>query len=120
MEPPKGAESFPTLYARAREHWCDAMVEKALAKSMDGSGDRIPTEYGDKPDTARVQRDRLIVDTVKWMASKIYRRQYGEDGLFAGLAAAAGSGAGVKITIETVGSPAIEPRTVDGKAEEVG
>jgi len=105
MQPPRGAESFPGRFARAKELGCDSLVEESLEIARDGSRDTIETEHGTKTDWEVVGRSKLICEQIRWIASKVYRRQYGEDGLFAGLAA---SGAKVSVTIETVGAPAVE------------
>jgi 5-carboxymethyl-2-hydroxymuconate isomerase len=56
-------EQFRNQYARAKEEAADAFVEELIDIS-DGSGD--------------VQRDKLKVDTRKWIASKLKPKKYGE------------------------------------------
>lgn len=56
---------FAAIYARARELQADAFADKLLQRA------RLST-----PETW--QRDRLEVDTMKWLASKIFPKRYGE------------------------------------------
>lgn len=84
-----------TLYARAREDQAHALAEQAveIANGADEEGaarvaEMVEAVHGaeeeDKAQVLRaltreaVQRDKLRVDTRKWMASKIAPRMYGE------------------------------------------
>lgn len=118
VRPPKGGERFPGDFARARELGIDSLVDEALHLARDGSRDYIVDEEG-KPrvDHEHIARTKLICEQIRWTASKIYRRQYGDDGLFAQLAAGVGVGAKVSVTIETVGAPAVEPPTYTAEPE---
>lgn len=62
--------AFAARYAQAREaladHWADEIIEIADDQSRDELG------------TAAVQRDRLRVDTRKWIMAKIVPRKYSE------------------------------------------
>ena len=60
-------EPFRFAYARAREDQAHALAEEAIA---------IADSEADTPEA--VQRDRLRVDTRKWLASKIAPRLYSE------------------------------------------
>jgi len=62
--------SFRARYAYSREAGLDAMAEEALAIADDTSGDPA--------------RDRLRVDTRKWLLSKMAPRRYGERVTLAG------------------------------------
>ncbi len=55
---------FSEEYARAREMQADAMADEALATARKGSGNPIA--------------DRLLVDTLKWAASKLKPRTYSD------------------------------------------
>lgn len=91
-------EEFGRLYARAREEQGHAWAEKALSvaegadaltqareQAIEDYADEL-VERGDPTAAAKVraleanliQRDRLRVDTLKWMASKVAPRSYGE------------------------------------------
>jgi len=61
---PKG---FAPRYARARDMGVDAMVDEAMAIA-----------HRDSSDAGQVARDRLIVDTVKWYASKVAVNRWGD------------------------------------------
>lgn len=86
---------FATLYARAREEQSHAIAEQAIEIAHGSDADneaRVAqmveavhgAEEADKMKVLNallresVQRDRLRVDTLKWMASKIAPRLYGE------------------------------------------
>jgi hypothetical protein len=62
--------AFAARYAQAREaladHWADEIIEIADDQSRDELG------------TTAVQRDRLRVDTRKWIMAKIVPRKYSE------------------------------------------
>jgi hypothetical protein len=80
-------------YARARESRADARFESldaVLGAMRQGQID---------PATARV-----MVDTIKWQCAHEKPSRYGESSLLAGALAA---GSSVKVTIETVGAPAV-------------
>lgn len=66
-------------YARATEMRADLIAEKALQIS-DGEGtDLIILEDGREiVDQRVVQRDRLRVDTRKWLLAKLHPKKYGE------------------------------------------
>ncbi|WP_426525045.1 hypothetical protein [Bradyrhizobium sp. McL0615] len=73
---------FRDKYARAREAMMDFYAEQILAVAFDESGDITIEQDGDKTKAvanhAKVQRDRLKVDSLKWIASKLFPRQYGD------------------------------------------
>lgn len=56
-------ESFVSKYARAREQQADVFAEE-IVEISDGEGDP--------------QRDRLRVDTRKWVAAKLKPKKYGD------------------------------------------
>lgn len=55
---------FSEMYARAREDQADTLADQMLVIADDTSGD--------------VNRDRLRVDTRKWIATKLKPRKYGD------------------------------------------
>jgi hypothetical protein len=69
---------FRDNYTRAREAMCDYYVEQILVIAFNESGDIVID--GDKTvaNHAKVQRDRLKVDSLKWIVSKLFPRQYGD------------------------------------------
>jgi hypothetical protein len=66
-------------YLLARLCWADHWAERALAMSLDSSKDIFYDSDGSaKIDHAAVQRCRLQIDTIKWMASKYAPKVYGD------------------------------------------
>ena len=82
-------------YTRAREAQAIWWVEKALAVSagtddevqeravamvdgLEGIEEKDKQRLLDSLAASAIQRDRLHVDTLKWTASKFYRKQFGE------------------------------------------
>lgn len=81
------------MYSIAKQMQVSAMVDNAIEKSRDSSRDILEdekiTENPDgsmkvvrirRSDNTAVQRDRLEVDTIKWYASKVYPRLFGDKG----------------------------------------
>jgi len=77
-----GRPSFRDRYARAREAQMDYFAELIREIAFDESGDIVLQQVGNKTTAvanhAKVQRDRLKVDSLKWIASKLFGRQYGD------------------------------------------
>lgn len=77
-----GRQSFRDRYARAREAQMDYFAELIREIAFDESGDIVIEQEGGKSKAvanhAKVQRDRLKVDSLKWIASKLFGRQYGD------------------------------------------
>jgi hypothetical protein len=73
---------FRTRFNRAREGLMDYYAEQILQIAFDESGDIILEQSGDKSKAvanhAKVQRDRLKVDSVKWIASRLFPKRYGD------------------------------------------
>jgi hypothetical protein len=74
---------FRDRYARAREALMDFYSEEILKIAFDDSGDFFIERDKRGRDMmvanhARVQRDRLKVDSLKWIMSKLAPRRYGE------------------------------------------
>lgn len=73
------SEEFSALYARAKEWQIEWLAEEALEISHDGSEDTIINDRGKKVcDHEWVQRSRLKVDTIKWYASKLRPKKFGD------------------------------------------
>lgn len=64
-------EEFRKQYAHARELQADSLFDE----SLDIADNAHDSQAGCDPD---VQRDRLRIDTRKWMASKLAARKYGD------------------------------------------
>ena len=64
---------FCDQYARAKEQQADLMVEEMLDISDDDKDDEKAFVGGN-----HIQRDKLKVDTRKWIASKLKPKKYGE------------------------------------------
>lgn len=66
-------EGFTTQYARAKEEQADLMAEDMLDISDHTDEDHTPFTGGNV-----VQRDRLRIETRKWLASKLKPKKYGD------------------------------------------
>jgi len=62
-------EGFQESYARARDMGLDAMTDRLLEIADDANQDN---------DQIAVQRSRLMVDTRKWILSKLAPKRYGD------------------------------------------
>jgi hypothetical protein len=77
----RDVNGFAAQYTHARDIGLDAMVEAALEEASTARKARLITE---KPDGIEVRhvdavdRSRLKVDTIKWYASKIANKRYGD------------------------------------------
>jgi hypothetical protein len=67
---------FMDKYTRARDLQADAMFEKIQDVAFDESRD-VTGELG-MPNSVAVQRDKLKVDSLKWMLSKMLPKKYGD------------------------------------------
>lgn len=65
-------------YARAREIYSDIVFEEMLEIADCEDNDIIETEEGQRVNHDVIQRDRLRVDTRKWMLSKLQPKKYGD------------------------------------------
>ena len=87
----KENENFANQYARAKqcgiEHRLDEGYERALDESRDVMEDVVHKENADgsitefvkkKSDNTAVQRDKLIIDLIKWEASRLHSKKYGD------------------------------------------
>jgi hypothetical protein len=66
-------EELSTLYTRAREYQSDYLFDLQRQIVMRRDEDHTPFTGANV-----VNRDRLIADTIKWQASKLNKRKYGE------------------------------------------
>lgn len=72
-------EGFLKQYEKAKQESTDAMAEDILDIADDLEGDFLQTEDGRTvANGVSVQRDRLRVDTRKWLMSKMKPKKYGE------------------------------------------
>jgi hypothetical protein len=71
-------DEFRNKYARAREAMMDYYADLIRDIAFDDSGDFFIEDGRTVADHARVQRARLKVDALKWIASKLAPRQYGD------------------------------------------
>lgn len=65
---------FQEAYAEAKEILADCEAQDALAEAKTP----IPTDINPKIAGAWVQRQKLIVDTLKWTASKLKPKSWGD------------------------------------------
>lgn len=65
-------------YARAREIYSDIVFEEMLDIADCEDNDIVETEEGQRVNHDVIQRDRLRVDTRKWMLSKLQPKKYGD------------------------------------------
>ncbi len=76
-------EEFSNMYARAKSDMCEDFADEILTIADCDDGDYGYKDTGDgsaKPFLLKenIQRDRLRVDTRKWLMSKLIPRKYGD------------------------------------------
>lgn len=71
-------KEFQAQYARARDVGLDAMVDEILDIAHDGSNDWMKREGKEIVDHEHISRSRLRIDTLKWYASKLAPKRYGD------------------------------------------
>ena len=76
-----GGDAFRDRYVRAREALMDFYAEQILVIAFDESGDIVVDQAPDGrsktvANHAKVQRDRLKVDSLKWIASRLFPKRY--------------------------------------------
>lgn len=70
---------FGNCYAQAKARQIEWLVEEMLEIAYDSSKDTLlGNEQRPKMDKEWVQRSRLKVDTIKWLATKLAPRLYGD------------------------------------------
>ncbi len=72
-------EAFARQYARAKLAQAELLIDEIIEISDDDSRDLIDGEFGLKPNTAAIQRDKLKADNRKWIASKLLPKKYGNN-----------------------------------------
>lgn len=74
---------FASRLARARESWADALVDEMMDVARDGSKDWIVVTQGgrqvQKVDKEAVDRSKLIVSTIQWIAARENRFRFSDD-----------------------------------------
>jgi hypothetical protein len=66
-------------YTRATESRADLIAERMVRNSHNRANDFYTDSDGNlKPNPVAVQRDRLILDTDKWLLSKLMPKKYGD------------------------------------------
>lgn len=71
--------SFRDKYMQAKIDQVDAMIESIKDISAEDANDLLVNHSGDQvANTARLQRDKLKIDTYKWLASKLVPKLYGD------------------------------------------
>ena len=70
----KDRPEFALLYAEAKEDAADAFAEELI----EISDEAVPTDDRGRLDAGTVQKQRLKIDTRKWIASKLKPRSYGD------------------------------------------
>ena len=66
-------QEFSTLYARAKEMQSELIVDEMINISDNRVNDDTPFTGAN-----HIQRDRLMIDTRKWIASKLKPKKYGD------------------------------------------
>lgn len=75
----KDHTEFSVMYAKAKRSQIDCFVNEIIEISDDNSNDMYIDEQGcQRINTAAVNRDRLRIDTRKWLACKLVPRVYGD------------------------------------------
>lgn len=72
-------EAFRHAYARAREHQLESWADEILDIASDQSRDiQYDAEGRPRSDNTAVNRDRLRIDTKKWLMAKLNPKRYGD------------------------------------------
>jgi hypothetical protein len=74
-------EGFSDMYARAKEAAMEMMAEEIIEIADDSPQCIVPDPDGGvsaRTDAAGIQRNRLRVDTRKWLMSKLAPKKYGD------------------------------------------
>lgn len=72
-------EEFRNAYVRARQDQMDTWVEDMIRISNDDSRDVMRDEMGRlRSDNTAVNRDKLRCDTIKFIASRLHAKKYGD------------------------------------------
>ncbi len=71
-------EEFSHLYDIAKRKQAERLAEEIITIADDDYDDLIQGEHGMVPNSARVNRHRLRVDSRKWIACKLLPKVYGD------------------------------------------
>lgn len=71
-------QAFLDNYIRAREAQMETMAHEIEEIADNEEGDFYSSDKGFVPNHAKIQRDKLRVDTKKWLMSKMKPKKYGE------------------------------------------
>ncbi len=71
-------EEFDKMYTQAKRFQVDAMVDEAIRMARDRSKDCEIVDGKKVYNTAGIMRDGLIISSLKWYASKVYPKVWGE------------------------------------------
>lgn len=72
-------KDFSDLYARAKQQQVEALVDSILEIADDTSNDYIINDEGKLiPNHEHINRCRLRIDSIKWLAGKLAPRIYGD------------------------------------------
>lgn len=71
-------KEFADLYVLAKQHQAELLAEEIIEIADYDVMDMIESEKGYVPNAAKVARDRLKVDTRKWIACKLLPKVYGD------------------------------------------
>ncbi len=99
--------SFRELYARAREIGWSRLSEQILELSDDSRHDWVTVDGERRVDHENVQRSRLMVDTRKWLLSKVLPKIYGDR-----VALTDASGGPLSIAVVRYDLPGVPPAQV--------
>ena len=69
---------FKDMYEVARQAQADLYIDELREVARNRSNDLMETNEGYKSNPAAVARDKLIIDTDKWIACKVLPRIYGD------------------------------------------
>lgn len=70
---------FGELYARAKQSQAEILVDEILEIANNESRDLLSGANGElRANNAAIHRDRLKIDTIKWLAGKLAPRIYGD------------------------------------------
>lgn len=68
---------FSDMYARAKRHQVEVIVDEIIDISDDDSRDTVYGQNGPSCNKEWIARSRLRIDTRKWLAAKLVPRLYG-------------------------------------------
>lgn len=69
---------FLAQYTRSKQEQAQALADEIIAISDDAKNDYVDGEYGRVGNSTAVQRSKLMIDSRKWIASKLLPKKYGD------------------------------------------